>query len=96
MFVCQVAPAVGRADLLCALFMLSAFLVYCQALQHSNVMLSTALSLLTVILAALAMFSKEQGITILVSQVMVLAETNKFSLSWITWGSKGMRERADR
>lgn len=60
----------GRADLLCALFMLSAFLVYCQVLDHSyNLLLSTALSVLTAILATLAMFSKEQGITILVSSL---------------------------
>uniref|UniRef100_A0A1B6KLG0 dolichyl-phosphate-mannose--protein mannosyltransferase n=1 Tax=Graphocephala atropunctata TaxID=36148 RepID=A0A1B6KLG0_9HEMI len=61
-----VAPVVGRADLLCATFMFFAFLVYCRALDNNTKLSVKALFLsLTVVLAAISMFTKEQGITIL-------------------------------
>ncbi|CAI5771881.1 protein O-mannosyl-transferase TMTC4 isoform X1 [Podarcis lilfordi] len=62
-----IAGIVGRADLLCALFFLLSFLGYCKAFRESKegAQFSTAWVLLSVLLGALAMLCKEQGITIL-------------------------------
>ncbi|XP_042315152.1 protein O-mannosyl-transferase TMTC4 isoform X1 [Sceloporus undulatus] len=62
-----IAGIVGRADLLCALFFLLSFLVYCKAFRESKEgsNFSTTWVLLSVLLGATAMLCKEQGITIL-------------------------------
>uniref|UniRef100_A0A8D0CAG3 dolichyl-phosphate-mannose--protein mannosyltransferase n=1 Tax=Salvator merianae TaxID=96440 RepID=A0A8D0CAG3_SALMN len=62
-----IAGIVGRADLLCTLFFLLSFLVYCRAFKESKegTNFSTAWILLSVLLGATAMLCKEQGITIL-------------------------------
>ncbi|XP_060089653.1 protein O-mannosyl-transferase TMTC4 isoform X2 [Heteronotia binoei] len=62
-----IAGIVGRADLLCALFFLLSFLGYCRALKESKegTPFSVAWILLSVLLGAVAMLCKEQGITIL-------------------------------
>ncbi|XP_015270592.1 PREDICTED: transmembrane and TPR repeat-containing protein 4 isoform X1 [Gekko japonicus] len=65
----KVAGIVGRADLLCALFFLLSFLGYCRALKESKCKEGTPFSiawiLLSILLGAVAMLCKEQGITIL-------------------------------
>ncbi|NXU90061.1 TMTC4 protein, partial [Xiphorhynchus elegans] len=64
-----VAGIVGRADLLCALFFLLSFLGYCKAFRESKYKEGHTFSvfwvLVSVILGAIAMLCKEQGITIL-------------------------------
>ncbi|XP_043854030.1 protein O-mannosyl-transferase TMTC4 isoform X1 [Dromiciops gliroides] len=63
-----VAGIVGRADLLGALFFLLSFLGYCQAFRESNkegTQFSTFWVLLSILLSAVAMLCKEQGITVL-------------------------------
>uniref|UniRef100_A0A8C3J8T7 dolichyl-phosphate-mannose--protein mannosyltransferase n=2 Tax=Calidris pygmaea TaxID=425635 RepID=A0A8C3J8T7_9CHAR len=62
-----VAGIVGRADLLCALFFLLSFLGYCKAFRENKEghHFSIFWVLVSVILGAVAMLCKEQGITIL-------------------------------
>ncbi|XP_030332716.1 protein O-mannosyl-transferase TMTC4 isoform X2 [Strigops habroptila] len=62
-----VAGIVGRADLLCALFFLLSFLGYCKAFRENKEghNFSMFWVLVSVILGAIAMLCKEQGITIL-------------------------------
>uniref|UniRef100_A0A8C4V8E1 dolichyl-phosphate-mannose--protein mannosyltransferase n=1 Tax=Falco tinnunculus TaxID=100819 RepID=A0A8C4V8E1_FALTI len=62
-----VAGIVGRADLLCALFFLLSFLGYCKAFRENKEghHFSIFWVLVSVILGAIAMLCKEQGITIL-------------------------------
>ncbi|NWS41244.1 TMTC4 protein, partial [Probosciger aterrimus] len=62
-----VAGIVGRADLLCALFFLLSFLGYCKAFRENKEghNFSIFWVLVSVILGAIAMLCKEQGITIL-------------------------------
>ncbi|KAJ7419976.1 Transmembrane and TPR repeat-containing protein 4 [Willisornis vidua] len=62
-----VAGIVGRADLLCALFFLLSFLGYCKAFRENKEghTFSVFWVLVSVILGAIAMLCKEQGITIL-------------------------------
>uniref|UniRef100_A0A8C5TRX0 dolichyl-phosphate-mannose--protein mannosyltransferase n=1 Tax=Malurus cyaneus samueli TaxID=2593467 RepID=A0A8C5TRX0_9PASS len=62
-----VAGIVGRADLLCALFFLLSFLGYCKAFRENKEghAFSVFWVLVSVILGAIAMLCKEQGITIL-------------------------------
>ncbi|XP_054281015.1 protein O-mannosyl-transferase TMTC4-like isoform X2 [Macrosteles quadrilineatus] len=61
-----IAPAVGRADLLCAALFFSAFLVYnCSLNGKHHPVLRLFCILLTINLAAVSMFAKEQGITVL-------------------------------
>ncbi|XP_058132437.1 protein O-mannosyl-transferase TMTC4 isoform X2 [Dasypus novemcinctus] len=63
-----VAGVVGRADLLCALFFVLSFLGYCKAFKESNkegTCSSTFWVLLSILLGAVAMLCKEQGITVL-------------------------------
>ncbi|KAJ7425150.1 Transmembrane and TPR repeat-containing protein 4 [Pitangus sulphuratus] len=62
-----VAGIVGRADLLCALFFLLSFLGYCKAFRENKEghTFSVLWVLVSVILGAIAMLCKEQGITIL-------------------------------
>lgn len=63
----QVGSVVGRADLLCALFLFCGFLAFCRAVRCDSV----TFTLLTLAAAALSMFCKEQGITLLVSAMHI-------------------------
>ncbi|XP_025922334.1 transmembrane and TPR repeat-containing protein 4 isoform X3 [Apteryx rowi] len=62
-----VAGIVGRADLLCALFFLLSFLGYCKAFREhkDGHHFSLFWVLVSVLLGAVAMLCKEQGITVL-------------------------------
>nr|CAD7441523.1 unnamed protein product [Timema bartmani] len=60
-----VAGVVGRADLLCALLYFLSFLVYCSALSIKGSFHHSSLVILSMVLAALAMLAKEQGITVI-------------------------------
>lgn len=59
---------VGRADLLCALFYFLAFITYCSSLHVKRAANQAAMLLLSMVFCALAMFCKEQGITVIVSK----------------------------
>ncbi|KAK1341963.1 hypothetical protein QTO34_016715 [Cnephaeus nilssonii] len=77
-----VAGVVGRADLLGALFFLLSFLGYCRAFRESNKegTHSTFWVLLSILLGAVAMLCKEQGITVLglnaVFDILVIGKLN--------------------
>ncbi|XP_036921691.1 protein O-mannosyl-transferase TMTC4 isoform X3 [Sturnira hondurensis] len=77
-----VAGVVGRADLLGALFFLLSFLGYCKAFRESNKEgpYSTFWVLLSILLGAMAMLCKEQGITVLglnaVFDILVISKLN--------------------
>ncbi|XP_045042617.1 protein O-mannosyl-transferase TMTC4 isoform X3 [Desmodus rotundus] len=77
-----VAGVVGRADLLGALFFLLSFLGYCKAFRESNKegAHSTFWVLLSILLGAMAMLCKEQGITVLglnaVFDILVIGKLN--------------------
>ncbi|KAM5311527.1 protein O-mannosyl-transferase TMTC4 isoform 3-T3 [Glossophaga mutica] len=77
-----VAGVVGRADLLGALFFLLSFLGYCKAFRESDKegAHSTFWVLLSILLGAMAMLCKEQGITVLglnaVFDILVIAKLN--------------------
>nr|CAD7604858.1 unnamed protein product [Timema genevievae] len=60
-----VAGVVGRADLLCALLYFLSFLVYCSALSIKGSFHHSSLVILSMVLAAIAMLAKEQGITVI-------------------------------
>ena len=61
----QVASVVGRAELLSAVFFFLSFLAYVKAVKQLTLMKQWMYLLLTVLLAACSMLSKEPGITIL-------------------------------
>ncbi|XP_072556650.1 protein O-mannosyl-transferase TMTC4 isoform X2 [Paramormyrops kingsleyae] len=64
----SVAGIVGRADLLCALFFQLSFLTYCRAFQrgnHKGEIFSARWVIISLMLCAVAMLCKEQGITVL-------------------------------
>ncbi|XP_067300108.1 protein O-mannosyl-transferase TMTC4 isoform X2 [Pseudorasbora parva] len=61
----SVAGIVGRADLLCALFFQLSFLVYCKAFQGGDRKFSVLWIFGSILLCAVAMLCKEQGITVL-------------------------------
>ncbi|XP_028382248.1 protein O-mannosyl-transferase TMTC4 isoform X3 [Phyllostomus discolor] len=77
-----VAGVVGRADLLGALFFLLSFLGYCKAFRESNKegAHSTFWVFLSILLGAVAMLCKEQGITVLglnaVFDILVIGKLN--------------------
>ncbi|XP_059935780.1 protein O-mannosyl-transferase TMTC4 isoform X1 [Mesoplodon densirostris] len=77
-----VAAVVGCADLLAALFFLLSFLGYCKALRETNKegTRSTFWVLLSILLGAVAMLCKEQGITVLglnaVFDILVIGKLN--------------------
>ncbi|XP_027709913.1 protein O-mannosyl-transferase TMTC4 isoform X3 [Vombatus ursinus] len=78
-----VAGIVGRADLLGALFFLLSFLGYCHAFRENNkegAQFSTFWVLLSILLSAVAMLCKEQGITVLgfnaVFDALVISKLN--------------------
>ncbi|KAK3927210.1 Protein O-mannosyl-transferase TMTC4 [Frankliniella fusca] len=62
-----VAGVVGRADLLCAFFSLLSLLAYVKAVKKASVSIKLSINYLlcSICLCSLALFSKEQGITIL-------------------------------
>uniref|UniRef100_A0A8C1Y5S4 dolichyl-phosphate-mannose--protein mannosyltransferase n=1 Tax=Cyprinus carpio TaxID=7962 RepID=A0A8C1Y5S4_CYPCA len=62
----SVAGIVGRADLLCALFFQLSFLVYCKAFQGGDKKFSVLWIFSSILLCAVAMLCKEQGITVLI------------------------------
>uniref|UniRef100_A0A8C9U109 dolichyl-phosphate-mannose--protein mannosyltransferase n=1 Tax=Scleropages formosus TaxID=113540 RepID=A0A8C9U109_SCLFO len=64
----KVAGIVGRADLLCALFFQLSFLTYCKAFRkgkHKEDTFSVIWIVASLVLCAVAMLCKEQGITVL-------------------------------
>ncbi|XP_032878990.1 protein O-mannosyl-transferase TMTC4 isoform X2 [Amblyraja radiata] len=63
----SVAGIVGRADLLCALFFLLSFISYCKAFRKYDVAAEFSLCWIfaSLLLCAVAMLCKEQGITVL-------------------------------
>uniref|UniRef100_A0A8C1IN32 dolichyl-phosphate-mannose--protein mannosyltransferase n=1 Tax=Cyprinus carpio TaxID=7962 RepID=A0A8C1IN32_CYPCA len=67
----SVAGIVGRADLLCALFFQLSFLVYCKAFQGGDKKFPVLWIFSSILLCAVAMLCKEQGITVLVSENML-------------------------
>ncbi|KAE8625877.1 hypothetical protein XENTR_v10006425 [Xenopus tropicalis] len=76
-----VAGIVGRADLLCALCVVLSFLGYCRALPGNNTTHSSVFWVMfSILLAAVAMLCKEQGITVLglnaVFDVFVICKLN--------------------
>uniref|UniRef100_A0A8C2PFS3 dolichyl-phosphate-mannose--protein mannosyltransferase n=1 Tax=Capra hircus TaxID=9925 RepID=A0A8C2PFS3_CAPHI len=77
-----VAGVVGRADLLGALFFLLSFLGYCKAFRETNKegTHSTFWVLLSILLGAVAMLCKEQGITVLglnaIFDILVIGKLN--------------------
>nr|XP_055191908.1 protein O-mannosyl-transferase TMTC4 isoform X2 [Nyctereutes procyonoides] len=78
-----VAGVVGRADLLGALFFLLSFLGYCKAFRETGNKEgthSTSWVLLSILLGAVAMLCKEQGITVLglnaVFDILVIGKLN--------------------
>ncbi|XP_027632030.1 protein O-mannosyl-transferase TMTC4 isoform X3 [Tupaia chinensis] len=82
-----VAGVVGRADLLCALFFLLSFLGYCNAFRESNkegTHSSTFWVLLSILLGAVAMLCKEQGVTVLglnaVFDILVIGKFNALEI----------------
>ncbi|XP_074845719.1 protein O-mannosyl-transferase TMTC4 isoform X1 [Carettochelys insculpta] len=78
-----VAGIVGRADLLCALFFLLSFLGYCKAFRENKEgnHFSILWVLASVLLGAIAMLCKEQGITVLgVNAVFDALVINKLNI----------------
>lgn len=77
-----VAGVVGRADLLGALFFFLSFLSYCRAFRESNKEEThpTFWVLLSILLGAVAMLCKEQGITVLglnaIFDILVIGKLN--------------------
>uniref|UniRef100_A0A3Q3GCZ8 dolichyl-phosphate-mannose--protein mannosyltransferase n=1 Tax=Labrus bergylta TaxID=56723 RepID=A0A3Q3GCZ8_9LABR len=69
----SVAGIVGRADLLCALFFQLSFLTYCKAFKRGidrDDRFSVQWVVVSLLLCAAAMLCKEQGITVLVSEIL--------------------------
>ncbi|KAJ8253406.1 hypothetical protein GJAV_G00212600, partial [Gymnothorax javanicus] len=84
----SVAGIVGRADLLCALFFQLSFLTYCRAFQQGNSKddgFSVVWIIFSLILCAVAMLCKEQGITVLgvnaAFDVLMICNVNVYELS---------------
>ncbi|XP_069493105.1 protein O-mannosyl-transferase TMTC4 [Ambystoma mexicanum] len=82
-----VAGIVGRADLLCAIFFMLSFLSYSKAFpenQKEAGAFSTSWVLLSVLLSAIAMLCKEQGITVLgvnaVFDIFMICKLSVFEL----------------
>uniref|UniRef100_A0A3P8Y5B0 dolichyl-phosphate-mannose--protein mannosyltransferase n=1 Tax=Esox lucius TaxID=8010 RepID=A0A3P8Y5B0_ESOLU len=66
----SVAGIVGRADLLCALFFQLSFLTYCKAFRGGGFCEQLRFCLNVLLLCSAAMLCKEQGITVLVSELV--------------------------
>uniref|UniRef100_A0A3Q3XNG4 dolichyl-phosphate-mannose--protein mannosyltransferase n=1 Tax=Mola mola TaxID=94237 RepID=A0A3Q3XNG4_MOLML len=64
----SVAGIVGRADLLCALFFQLSFLTYCKAFNRGRHL--TRWVVVSLLLCAAAMLFKEQGITVLINEIL--------------------------
>uniref|UniRef100_A0A8C6M9W3 dolichyl-phosphate-mannose--protein mannosyltransferase n=1 Tax=Nothobranchius furzeri TaxID=105023 RepID=A0A8C6M9W3_NOTFU len=65
----SVAGIVGRADLLCALFFQLSFLTYCRAFNKDD-SFSVKWVVVSLVLCAAAMLCKEQGITVLLREML--------------------------
>uniref|UniRef100_A0A669DPW2 dolichyl-phosphate-mannose--protein mannosyltransferase n=1 Tax=Oreochromis niloticus TaxID=8128 RepID=A0A669DPW2_ORENI len=74
----SVAGIVGRADLLCALFFQLSFLTYCKAFNKGRYL--TRVLLFSLLLCAAAMLCKEQGITVLVSELVRMGLLTRLGL----------------
>uniref|UniRef100_A0A3Q0T3I4 dolichyl-phosphate-mannose--protein mannosyltransferase n=1 Tax=Amphilophus citrinellus TaxID=61819 RepID=A0A3Q0T3I4_AMPCI len=74
----SVAGIVGRADLLCALFFQLSFLTYCKAFNKGTYL--TRVLLFSLLLCAAAMLCKEQGITVLVSELLRMGLLTRLAL----------------
>ncbi|KAF4087339.1 hypothetical protein AMELA_G00094670 [Ameiurus melas] len=83
----SVAGIVGRADLLCALFFQLSFLSYCRAFQAGDKTekFSVAWIMVSLLLCAVAMLCKEQGITVLgvnaSFDILVICNVNIYDLT---------------
>ncbi|KAK7870176.1 hypothetical protein R5R35_012732 [Gryllus longicercus] len=84
-----VAGVVGRADLLCALFFFLSFVVYRNSLLQSSLTTQCIAMSFSMILAGLAMFSKEQGITVIglcsAYDVIVYSKLHPISILKYSW-----------
>ncbi|XP_049951100.1 protein O-mannosyl-transferase TMTC4-like [Schistocerca serialis cubense] len=60
-----VAGVVGRADLLCAVFFLLSFLMYCRAIHYKSETEKLWALFVSMVLCCISMLCKEQGITVL-------------------------------
>lgn len=65
-----VAAIVGRADLLCANLYVISFICYYKTITIYNKFLQFFYFALTIVFTSIAMFAKETGLTILVSQTL--------------------------
>ncbi|XP_061083229.1 protein O-mannosyl-transferase TMTC4 isoform X1 [Conger conger] len=95
----SVAGVVGRADLLCALFFQLSFLTYCRAFQRGNAKedrFSMAWIVISLVLCAVAMLCKEQGITVLgvnaAFDILMICNVNVFELSQRLLGRQKMMD----
>uniref|UniRef100_W5K457 dolichyl-phosphate-mannose--protein mannosyltransferase n=1 Tax=Astyanax mexicanus TaxID=7994 RepID=W5K457_ASTMX len=82
----SVAGIVGRADLLCALFFQLSFLSYCRAFQgDKSDKFSVSWIVVSLLLCAVAMLCKEQGITVLgvngVFDILVICNLDIYELT---------------
>ncbi|KAK2850250.1 hypothetical protein Q7C36_009033 [Tachysurus vachellii] len=83
----SVAGIVGRADLLCALFFQLSFLSYCRAFQAGDKpeKFSVSWIIVSLLLCAVAMLCKEQGITVLgvnaSFDILVISNVNIYDLT---------------
>uniref|UniRef100_A0AAQ5X270 dolichyl-phosphate-mannose--protein mannosyltransferase n=1 Tax=Amphiprion ocellaris TaxID=80972 RepID=A0AAQ5X270_AMPOC len=75
----SVAGIVGRADLLCALFFQLSFLTYCKAFNKDD-RFSVQWVVVSLLLCAAAMLCKEQGITVLVSEIFRMGLLTRLAL----------------
>uniref|UniRef100_A0A3Q2EJY5 dolichyl-phosphate-mannose--protein mannosyltransferase n=1 Tax=Cyprinodon variegatus TaxID=28743 RepID=A0A3Q2EJY5_CYPVA len=75
----SVAGVVGRADLLCALFFQLSFLTYCKAFNKDETF-SVYWVVVSLMLCAAAMLCKEQGITVLIREVLRMGLLKRLGL----------------
>ncbi|KAJ4428113.1 hypothetical protein ANN_24127 [Periplaneta americana] len=84
-----VAGVVGRADLLCALFYFLAFIAYCSSLRLEWGVNQAVMLVLSMTLCAIAMFCKEQGITVIglcsIYDIIVSAKWHPLRILRLLW-----------
>ncbi|XP_059826492.1 protein O-mannosyl-transferase TMTC4 isoform X2 [Hypanus sabinus] len=96
----SVAGIVGRADLLCALFFLLSFISYCKAFGKYHVAAEFSLCWIfaSLLLCAVAMLCKEQGITVLgvniVFDALVVCKVDILQLGVTLLGKDKTSERS--
>ncbi|XP_072884904.1 protein O-mannosyl-transferase TMTC4 isoform X1 [Hemitrygon akajei] len=96
----SVAGIVGRADLLCALFFLLSFISYCKAFRKYHVAAEFSLCWIfaSLLLCAVAMLCKEQGITVLgvniVFDALVVCQVDILQLGVTLLGKDKTSERS--